>query len=148
MGLKEQLSNDLKDAMRNKDRMKKNVITMVRSDIKQLEVDKRADVLDEDIIDIITKQVKQRKDALEEFEKAQRQEAIEETKEEIHILSTYLPEQLSKDEVEDIVKGAIKETNASSMKDMGKVMAAVMPKVKGKADGKIVNEVVKECLQS
>lgn len=147
MSLKEKLAEDLKQAMKNKDQLRKNVITMIRADVKQTEVDKRVELNDSDIIDIISKQAKQRRDALAEFEKGGRSDLMEQAQQEIDVLLTYLPEQLSEEEIVKIVGEAISEIGAGSMKDMGKVMAAVLPKVKGKADGKLVNEAVKRLLQ-
>jgi len=146
MSLKERLTNDIKEAMKNKDIVNKNVITMIRSDIKQMEVDKRIDVSDEEVIEIISRQLKQRKDAKDEFQKGNRQDLVEQCENEIEVLLKYLPKQLSEEEVREIVLAVINETGFSSSKDMGKLMAAVMPKVKGKADGKIVNQVVRQSL--
>lgn len=147
MSLKERLANDLKEAMKTKDSLRKNVITLIRSDIKQIEVDKRIELQEQEIMEVISRQLKQRKDALEEFEKGGREDLIEETKKEIQYLLEYLPEQLSEEEVRNIVIDTISETGANSMKDMGKVMAAVIPKVKGRADGKLVNQIVRQQLQ-
>ncbi len=148
MTLKDQLASDLKEAMKNKEQLLKNVITMIRADIKQVEVDKRTELVDEDVIDIIAKQVKQRRDALEEFGKGGREDLVEQAQQEINALMKYLPEQMSEEEIVKLVSDTILEVNASSMKDMGKVMAAIVPKTKGKADGKLVNEIVKRYLQS
>lgn len=142
MPLKEKLMDDLKEAMKSKDKVKKNVVTMVRAAVKQKEVDNRVDLVDEDILDIIAKQIKQKKDSIFDFEKGNRQDLIDLTNEEIKILFEYLPPQLSDEELESIVKEAIETTNAQSKKDLGKVMALIMPKVKGKADGKHINEIV------
>ena len=147
MSLKEKLAEDLKQAMKDKDQLRKNVITMIRADIKQIEVDKRVELSDTDVIDIISKQTKQRRDALGEFNKGGRSDLMEQTQQEINVLLTYLPEQLSEEEIVKIVGEAITEIGASSVKEMGKVMAAVQPKVKGRADGKLVNEIVKRHLQ-
>ncbi|MEW9122999.1 MAG: GatB/YqeY domain-containing protein [Thermotaleaceae bacterium] len=147
MSLKEKLMEDLKTAMKEKEQLKKSVITMVRASIKQYEVDHRAEVDDEGIVDIMTKQVKQKKDAIEEFTKGGREDLVNEAKAEIDVLMTYLPEQLTEEEISEIVVQVLKETGASTAKDMGKVMAALMPKVKGRADGKLVNQVVKKHLQ-
>ncbi|SHG91001.1 GatB/YqeY domain-containing protein [Tepidibacter thalassicus] len=147
MSLKSKLMDDLKLAMKEKDQVKKSVITLIRSAVKQYEVDNRIELDDDGVIDIVSKQMKQRKDALEEFKKAGREDLIAQTESEIEILKTYLPAQLSDEEVEKIVVETIGEISASSMKDMGKVMSAIMPKVKGKADGKIVNQLVKKHLQ-
>lgn len=144
MSLKEQLSADLKQSMKNKDVIVKSTIILVRAAILQFEKDNKVELIDEDIIGIISKQVKQRRDALEEFKKADRQDLIDQTTKEIEILTKYLPQQLSEEEVKIIVLSAIQEIDATSMKDMGKIMAVVMPKIKGRADGGIVNKLVKE----
>ncbi len=147
MPLKETLAEDLKDSMKSKDKVKKNVVTMVRAAIKQREVDERIELDDAEIIDIIAKQVKQKKDSIEEFQKGNRLDLVDLTNDEIKILLNYLPPQLSEDELEQIVKDAIEETNAQTKKDLGKLMAVIMPKVKGKADGKQVNQIVARYLQ-
>lgn len=144
MSLKEQLSADLKQSMKDKDIIVKSTIILVRAAILQFEKDNKVELIDEDIIGIISKQVKQRRDALEEFKKADRQDLIDQTTKEIEILTKYLPQQLSEEEVKIIVLSAIQEVDATSMKDMGKIMAVVMPKIKGRADGGIVNKLVKE----
>lgn len=146
MTLNEKLMSDLKDSMKNKDNLKKSVITMIRAAIKQKEVDERVELTEADILDIIAKQQKQRKDALAEFEKAQRQDLIDQTEQEIEILASYLPKQLTDEELEQIVSEAIKATNAQSMKDMGKIMGKVNEVAKGRADGKRINEMVKKLL--
>lgn len=146
MTLNEKLMADLKDAMKNKEAVKKSVVTMIRAAIKQKEVDERIELTDEDIIDVIAKQQKQRKDALAEFEKAQRQDLVEQTQQEIEILASYLPKQLTDEELETIVAEAIRSTNAQSMKDMGKIMGKVNEIAKGRADGKRINEMVKKLL--
>lgn len=147
MSLKAKLMDDLKLAMKEKNQVKKSVVTLIRSAIKQYEVDNRVELDEQGVLDIVVKQMKQRKDALEEFTKAGREDLISQTQEEIEVLKGYLPAQLSEEEIEVIVVDTIKEIGASSMKEMGKVMSALMPKVKGKADGKIVNELVKKHLQ-
>ncbi len=146
MTLKEQLMDDLKTAMKEKDAVKKSVITLIRSAVKQYEVDNRVEADDEKVIEFISKQLKQRKDSLEEFKKAQRDDLVEQTGKEIEIITEYLPKQLEKEEVEKIVAETIQEIQASSLKDMGKLMSAVMPKLKGKADGKLVNEIARKLL--
>ncbi|HBG7806580.1 TPA: GatB/YqeY domain-containing protein, partial [Clostridioides difficile] len=95
----------------------------------------------------IAKQLKQRRDALVEFEKAGREDLIKETEGEIEVLKEYLPQQLSEEELEEIVKSTISEVGATSMKDMGKIMSVIQPKVKGRADGKLINKLVKQNLQ-
>ena len=146
MALKEKLMDDLKTAMKEKDAVKKSVITLIRSAVKQYEVDNRVEADDEKVIEFISKQLKQRKDSLEEFKKAQRDDLVEQTGKEIEIITEYLPKQLEKEEVEKIVAETIQEIQASSLKDMGKLMSAVMPKLKGKADGKLVNEIARKLL--
>jgi uncharacterized protein YqeY len=137
---------DLKTSMKNKDKIKKNAVTLIRSSIKQQEVDTRKDLNDDDIIDIISKQIKQKKNSIEDFRKGNREDLIELTKQEISILETYMPEQLSDDELEDIVKKAVEETEAKTKRDIGKVMSKVMPLVKGRADGNQVNKIVMKYL--
>ena len=146
MTLKDTLMNDLKESMKNKDQVRKSVVTLVRSAIKQKEVDERVELSDDDILDVISKQLKQRKDALEEFKKVQRDDLVEETEKEISILMGYLPEQLTDEELHAIVSETINQVGATTMKDIGKIMGVVMPKVKGKADGKRINEIAKQIL--
>lgn len=146
MSLEKKLMEDLKTSMKNKDTIRKNTIILVRSAIKQIEVDERRDVSEEEIIEIVSKQVKERRFAVEEFKKGSRQDLIDSTNQEIDILLKYLPEQLTEEEVEVIVSEVIKEVDASSMKDIGLVMKNVMPKVKGKTDGNIVSKIVKNKL--
>ena len=143
MSLKGKLMEDLKDAMKNKDELKKNTVTMIRAAIKQIEVDKRVELEDNDVIDIISKEAKKRKDALAEFEKAGRQDLIEQTNAELALIKSYLPEELSEEELTKIIEETIKEVGAETMKDMGKVMQAVKSKTAGRADGKTINEIVK-----
>jgi len=146
MSMKDQLMSDLKEAMKAKDTVRKSTITMLRSQIKQFEVDNRADITEEQIVDIIAKQVKQKNAAIEEFEKAERIDLVDEAKEEIKVLMAYLPEQMTEDEIRVLVAQTIAEVGAASQKDMGKVMGALSPKTKGKADNKLVSQVVRELL--
>lgn len=146
MSLKEVLMEDMKQAMRDKDTITKNVITMARAAILQIEKDKKIELDEEGVLDVIAKQVKQRKDALAEFIKGGRDDLIDLTNQELAILMKYLPQQLTKEELTKIVKDAVEKLNVTEMKEMGKVMAEVMPQVKGKADGKAINEIVKELL--
>jgi len=146
MSLKEKLADDFKAALKNKDNIRKSVITMIRAAIKQYEVDNKVEIDDDKIIEIISKQVKQKRDAIVEFNKGNRQDLVDETNNEIQILMEYLPKQLTEEEVREIVNESINKLNAQGPKDMGKVMQDVMPKVKGKADGKLVSSIVKELL--
>lgn len=147
MSLKERLQEDLKSSMKNKDTVKKSVVTLVRAAIKQVEVDTRVELDDDGVMDIISKQLKQRNDSLAEFEKAGRDDLVEQTKSEITILKEYLPQQLSEEELEKIVLETISELNASSMKDMGAVMSALKEKTRGRADGKLTSTLVRKHLK-
>ena len=144
--LKESLMNDLKDAMREKDTIKKNAVQMVRAAILQIEKDKGIEVDDKKILEIIAKEVKTRNDSIKDFEKAGRDDLIEQTKGEIEVLSKYLPKQLSKEELTAKVKEIIQKTGATTIKDMGMVMKAAKDEIGTAADGKAINDVVKELL--
>ena len=148
MSLKEKLMEDMKQAMKAKKegRLRLAVIRMVRSAIRQAEIDGKKELDDEGIVSIISKEVKSRKDSLEEFRKGNRADLVQETEEEISVLLPYLPQQLSEDEVRALVEEAVRATGAATQKDMGKVMGVLMPKVKGRADGKLVNRLVREKL--
>src|SRR6056297_57688 len=147
MGLKKQIKEDLNKALKAKEKGKVSVLRMVNAEIKNEEIDKKEDLTDEDIIKIIFKELKKRKEGLEEFKKAGRDLIVKKEEKQIQILEDYLPEQMSKEEIEELVEKVIEETRAEGMSDMGKSMKEIMPKVKGKADGKIVNSIVKEKLQ-
>jgi len=147
MALKEKLIEDLKSSMKDKDTIRKNTITMIRAAIKQKEVDERIQLDDDGIIEIISKQLKEKKNVIEDFKRGQRQDLVEQTEKEMEILLEYLPKQLSEEDIRRIVMETVKEVNASSMKDIGLVMKSVMPKLKGKADGSTVNKIVKEILE-
>ena len=143
MALKEQLMDDLKAAMKDKDIIRKNTVQMIRSAVLQFEKDNKTELDDSGVTDVIAKELKRRRDVLPEYEKSGREDLIADINREIEILLAYLPKQLTKEELEEIVVAAISEVGATSMKDMGKIMAAVMPKTKGRADGKMINEIVK-----
>ncbi len=146
MSLKDKLMNDLKDSMRSKDKLRKDAITMIRAAIKQVEVDKRIELGDEDVLEIISKQLKEKKASIEEFKKGNRDDLVTQTEDEIKVLLDYLPEQLSEEELRQIVENAISTLNISSPKEMGKLMKEVMPQIKGRADGKAVNKIAGELL--
>ncbi len=148
MSLKDQLAEDLKTAMKNKELTRKNVVTMISSSVKQIEVDERKDLSDDDVLKIIMKQVKQRKDALEFFQNGGREDLVEQTQEEISLLESYLPTPLTEEELLQLIQKAIDETDANSIKEMGVVMNKVMADSKGKADGKIVSQMVRQKLQA
>lgn len=144
--LKEKLLNDLKESMKNKNLIRKNTIQMIRAAILQVEKDKQIELTEEQVIEIIAKETKKRKDAQIEFEKSGREDLINQNNEEIAILSEYLPKQLSEEEIEIIVKKVIEETGATTMKDMGIVMKKSKEQIGATADGKTVSEIVKKLL--
>lgn len=147
MSLKEQLMSDFKDAMKAKDEVRKNTISFARAAVKQYEIDNRKELDDEGIIAILAKQVKMRKDALSDFEKAGRMDLADAYKQEIEVLQKYLPAQLSADEIRDIVKATAADLGIEGGKqNMGRLMGAVMGKVKGVADGNDVRKVIEEFL--
>ena len=147
MSLKQKLQEDLKSSMKNKDNTKKSVVTLIRASIKQFEVDNRVELDDSQVIDIIAKLLKQTKDSLNEFKKAGREDLATQAEAEIEVLKEYLPQQLSEEELNEIVIATISEVGATSMKDMKQIMSSNMPKVKGRADGKLINELVRKNLQ-
>ena len=144
--LKERLMQDLKDAMKNKDEIKKNTVQMVRAAILQIEKDKGIQVENDKILEIIAKEVKSKKDVIKDFEKAERQDLIDQTNKEIEILQNYLPRQLSKEEIKEELKKIIEDLGATSIKDMGNIMKEAKAKFGASADGKTINEVAKELL--
>ena len=144
--LKEKLLEDLKDAMKTKNVNKKNAVKMVRTAILQIEKDKGIEVSDEQILGIVAKEVKTRKDAIAEYEQANREDLIEKANEEIKALEEYLPKQLTDEELVAEVKKVIEKLNATSMKDMGPVMKEAKATIGAQADGKRINEVVKSLL--
>ncbi len=144
--LKEKLLEDLKMSMKEKNEVRKNAVQMVRAAILQVEKDNGITLEDEKIIQIIAKEVKKRKDSLDDYIKGGREDIVKQVEEEINILSEYLPKQLSKEEIEKMVKEIIEQVGAESIKDMGKVMKEAKEKIGARADGKAINEVVKELL--
>ncbi len=150
MSIKDRLTVDMKAAMKAKADGKQQlaVIRMVRSAIRQQEIDGKTELDDNGVIAVISKEVKMRKDSLEEFKKGGREDLVAQTEAEIAVLMPYLPEQLSEADVRTLVEEAIAASGASSQKDMGKVMGLLMPKVKGRADGKMVNTIVRELLNA
>lgn len=140
------MQDALKQAMINKDVQRRDVIRMALSAIKQVEIDTRKTVDADESVAIVQREVKKRRESIDEARKAGRDDIADQEQAEIAILEVFLPQQLSRDEIATYVQEAIAETGATSAKDMGKVMSALMPKVKGRADGKLVNEVVRERL--
>ena len=144
--MKKKLLEDLKEAMKEKNEIKKNAIQMVRAGILQIEKDKGIELTDEQIIELISKEVKKRKDSIADYEKGGREDLVNQINEEISYLEKYLPKQLTEEEITVIVKQIIAELGATTMKDMGKVMKAAKEKMGVTADGKRINKVVKENL--
>jgi uncharacterized protein YqeY len=136
----------LKEAMVSKDNNRRDVIRTLLSAIKQVEIDTQKDLAPEDITAILQKEAKKRRESIEEMDKAGRAELANQEKFELGLIETFLPRQLSRDEIAVLAKEAIAQTGVTSAKEMGKLMAALMPKVKGLADGKLVNEVIRELL--
>ena len=147
MSLLEKLNQDMKQAMKNKEKDKLNVIRMVKAALQNEAIKLgKNDLSEEEDLSVLSRELKQRKDSLQEFKKADRLDLVEKTQAEIDVLVDYMPEQLSEDELFEIVKQTVSEVNATSKADMGKVMGALMPKVKGKADGSLVNKLVQQQL--
>jgi uncharacterized protein YqeY len=147
MSLLERLNNDMKQAMKNKEKDKLSVIRMVKASLQNEAIKLGTKELSEEVeLTILSREVKQRKESLHEFDKAGRQDLVDKLHAELAIVELYMPEQLSEEELSEIVKETISEVGATSKAEMGKVMAAIMPKVKGKADGSLVNKLVQQHL--
>ena len=146
MSLKEQLNEDLKTAMRNKEVVKRDSIRAINTMIKQIEVDERKELTDEDVIKLIQRGIKQREEAIAQYKAASRDDLVQKEQEQVDVFMLYLPAQLSDEELEAGMKEIIAQTGASSMKDMGKVMGAATKTFAGVADGKRINEMVKKLL--
>lgn len=148
MNLNDRIMNDLKESMKNKDSFKLSVIRMVKGAIQLEKINKKRDLTDEEVIDVISKQIKLRKDSINEFTKAGRNDLVENTQKEVEILNEYMPEQLSSEEVNKIIDEAFAKVNPTSQKDMGLIMKEVTPKVKGKSDMGEVSRIIKEKLSN
>lgn len=148
MSLKEQLFADLKEAMKQKNVILKDTVQIVRAGILQIEKDKKIELDDDGVIEVVAKEVKKCYDVLPDYERSGRQDLIDGLNNKIKILKSYLPKQLTEEEIKQIVSDVINEVKAQTMKDMGKVMTVVNVKVKGRADSKIVSNIVKQCLQN
>lgn len=148
---KQKLQEELKQAMLAKDELKKSVLRMLLSAINYYEIQKGGagyETSDEDVLAVIQKEVKQRKDSIEQFKIGNRQDLVDKETRELEILQTYLPKQMTEEEIREIVKEIISQIGATTVTDMGKVMAVVMPKLKGRADGSLVSQLVKQELSS
>lgn len=148
MNLSEKINEDIKNAMKNKETFKLGVIRAIKGGIQLAKIEAKHELTDEEVIDVISKQIKMRKDSIEEFTKAGRDDLAKQYQNEIEILNEYMPEQLTSEEVNKIIEDAFSETNPTSMKDMGKIMKIVTPKVKGRFDMGEVSKIIKEKLNS
>lgn len=146
MTIKERLTQDLKEAMKGGDEVRRNAIRNLRSAIKYAEIDIGHELSDEEAIEVVAKQVKQRRDSIEQFQQGNRPDLVKQEQQDLDIIETYLPPQLTDEEITKRAKVVIAEVNASSMKDMGKVMGILSREMKGLADGKRISEIVRELL--
>ena len=146
MTLSERINNDLKEAMKSKDSFRLSVIRMVKGAMQLAKPNPREELTDDDVITVISKQIKMRNDSIKEFEAAGRSDLVEQNKREIEVLNTYMPNQLSEEELTEIIDKVFEEVKPTSQKDMGLIMKNISPLVKGKADMSLVNKLVKERL--
>lgn len=144
--IKERLQDDWKQALKNKDKFKTKVLSTAKSAVLLVEKTDGIKLEDEQVIEILAKEIKQRNEAILEFQKGNRQDLVDQNKAEIQILLSYLPQQLSEEEIKELIGITANEVGANNIKDMGKVMSAIRPKTVGKADGKLVSQLVKEFL--
>lgn len=147
MALNELMNENMKAAMKAKDKFTLSVLRMMRSEVKNEEIAKREKLSDDEVVQVLSRELKKRKDAAEEYRNYNREDMASDLEKEAQLILSYLPEQLSEEKITDIIKEAVEMTGAHSKKDMGKVMGAVMPKLKGKADGRLVNKIVQSFLE-
>lgn len=147
MSLKDMLNDDMKIALKSGDKDRLSVIRMAKSAIVYAEKEKCHELNDEEVAEVLLKEIKKRRNDISEYERLGKSEVVESLKKEIEVLSNYLPQQLTAEELEEIVRQSVSEIGATSIKDMGKVMGTVMSKIKGRADGSLVSETVKKFLQ-
>lgn len=148
MTLLDRFSEDLKESLKSRDSIKTSVIRLLKSSIKYREIEKKAPLSDDEIIEVIMSGIKQRRESVEQFSKGGRTDLVQKESNEIEIMQAYLPQPLTEEELVDEVKSVIKEVGATSAKDMGKVMKALMPRVKGRAEGTKVSSIVKELMEA
>lgn len=148
MSIKDQIENDFKEALKEQDKEKMSTLRMIKSSIQEKEKEEGGDLSDEDVISILSKEVKSRKESIDQYEEGGRGELAEKEAREVELIEQYLPEPLSEEELEDLIDEVIDQVGASDMSDMGKVMGKIMPEVRGRADGDTVNEKVRERLSS
>ena len=148
MGLEDQIRNDMKEALKSGQKERLSTIRTALSQIKDERIKKREDLTEEDVITVLMRAVKSRKDSIDMFSKAGRQDLVDKETAEMEIIQSYLPEQMSEDEVKKIIAEIIESSGATDMKDIGKIMGPAMAKLKGKADGKIVQQIARSLLSS
>lgn len=146
MSIKERLDTDLKDAMRAGDAVRRETIRMLRSAVKYAEIEWQREASDEDVQTIVAREIKKRNEAIESFQKGKREDLVAKEQAELNILKQYLPEQLSREQIVEVVQRIVSESGASGISQLGPVMRQAMAQLKGKADGRLVNEVVREVL--
>lgn len=146
MSILAKLDSDLKEALKNREEIKVSVLRLIKASIKNKSIEKQTPLTDEEIHSLLSSQIKQRRESIDHYLKANRKDLAEREQAEIEVIQSYLPQQLSEEEIDAIINDAIKQTNASSIADIGKVMKLVMPMIRGKADGKYVNDRVKAIL--
>jgi uncharacterized protein YqeY len=147
MDLKERLTGDCRQAMKDGDKLKVSTIRLILSEIKNAEIAKRAELDEDELLSVVSREARKRRESIEEFGKGGRQDLVDKEESELEMIESYMPEQLSEDEVRRTVEQTIADVGATSASDLGKVMGALMPRLKGKADGKKVNQMVRELLQ-
>ncbi|HIJ60799.1 MAG TPA: GatB/YqeY domain-containing protein [Nitrospirae bacterium] len=146
MSILAKIDSDLKEALKNKQELRLSTLRLIKASIKNKSIEKQSPLSDEEIQALLSGQIKQRKDSIEQYNKAARQDLANKEQQEIDIIKNYLPEELTPQEIDKIIESAIRESKATNSSDIGKVMKIIMPKVRGKADGKYVNERVKALL--
>ena len=146
--LKQRIDQDTREALKKRDSDRLSVLRMLKSEIKYKEIDKGSELSDDEVISVLSSSIKKRKDSIQQFEKGGRDDLVSREKAELEVIFKYLPEQLTEEELSQIISQAIDEVNATGVSDLGKVMKVIMPKVKGRADGKIVNQMVSSQLSA
>ncbi|NIM99264.1 MAG: GatB/YqeY domain-containing protein [candidate division Zixibacteria bacterium] len=146
--LKQRIDHDSKEALKTKDSLRLNVLRMIKSEIRYKEIEKRSELSDDDVISVLSSSIKKRRDSIQQFEKGGRDDLASKEKMELEVILKYMPEQLTEEELNQIISQAIKDVDAAGPPDLGKVMKHIMPNVRGRADGKKVNLLVSSRLQA
>jgi uncharacterized protein YqeY len=146
--LLQKIEEDFKVALKHSDKLRISVLRLIKAAIKNKQIEKQADLTDDDVLSILSTLLKQRRESIEQFSKGGRWDLVEKEKQELEIVQSYMPEQLSIEELDSLIKQAISESGVKDSKEIGKVMKILMPKIKGKADGKIVSQRAKELLEN